>query len=97
MGSRIDGRSVSEAVENLLFSADEGISVKKALKRLDDARVTLLHKNKKGGSGDNGGIAPEPGSSIPPNLFGSKRTNFKASGIEGGAGSQEVSKVIGFW
>ncbi len=48
-GSRIDGRSVSEAVENLLFSADEGISVKKALKRLDDARVALLHKNKKGG------------------------------------------------
>ncbi len=48
-GSRIDGRSTAEAVENLLFSADEGVSVKKALKRLDEARVALLHKNKKGG------------------------------------------------
>lgn len=48
-GSRIDGRATSEAVENLLFSGDEGISVKKALKRLDDARVALLHKNRKGG------------------------------------------------
>lgn len=48
-GSRIDGRATSEAVENLLFSADEGVSVKKALKRLDDARISLWHKNKKGG------------------------------------------------
>jgi len=48
-GNRIDGRTASEAVENLLFAADEGISVKKALKRLDDARIALLHKNKKGG------------------------------------------------
>ncbi len=48
-GSRIDGRSTAEAVDNLLFSADESINIKKALKRLDDARVALLHKNKKGG------------------------------------------------
>jgi len=48
-GSRIDGRSTAEAVDNLLFAADEGINVKKALKRLDEARIALLHKNKKGG------------------------------------------------
>ncbi len=48
-GNAIDGRSTAEAVDNLLFSADEGINLKKALKRLDEARVALLHKNKKGG------------------------------------------------
>ncbi len=48
-GSRINGRSTAEAVDNLLFAADEGINVKKALKRLDEARIALLHKNKKGG------------------------------------------------
>ena len=48
-GSRIDGRSAAEAVDNLLFSADESVNVKKALKRLDEARIALLHKNKKGG------------------------------------------------
>ena len=48
-GSRISGKGTAEAVDNLLFAADEGINVKKALKRLDDERVYLLHKNKKGG------------------------------------------------
>ena len=49
-GNRIDGKGTAEAVDNLLFSADEGVNIKKAMKRLDDMRVTLLHKNKKGGS-----------------------------------------------
>lgn len=48
-GSRISGKGTAEAVDNLLFAADEGINVKKALKRLDEERVYLLHKNKKGG------------------------------------------------
>lgn len=48
-GSRIDGQSTSELLDNLLFAADEGVNVKKSLKRLDDVRVSLLHKNKKGG------------------------------------------------
>ena len=48
-GNRINGKSTSELLDNLLFAADEGISVKKALKKLDDAKVNLLYKNKKGG------------------------------------------------
>ena len=48
-GSRINGKSTSELLDNLLFAADEGVNVKKALKRLDDERITLLYKNKKGG------------------------------------------------
>ncbi len=48
-GSKIDGKQTAEAVDNLLFAADENINVKKALKRLDEARVELLYKNEKGG------------------------------------------------
>ena len=48
-GSRINGKDTSELLDNLLFAADEGVNVKKALKRLDDERILLLHKNKKGG------------------------------------------------
>lgn len=48
-GSRINGKDTSELLDNLLFAADEGVNVKKALKRLDDERVSLLYKNKKGG------------------------------------------------
>ncbi len=48
-GNRINGKSTSELLDNLLFAADEGVNVKKALKRLDDGRVSLLYKNKKGG------------------------------------------------
>lgn len=48
-GRRIDGRETSEAVENLLFSADETVSAKKSLQILDKGRVSLLHKNGKGG------------------------------------------------
>lgn len=46
---RIDGRGIGEAIENLLYSADETINTDKALKKLDEARTILLHKNEKGG------------------------------------------------
>lgn len=48
-GSKINGKATSELIDNLLFAADEGVNVKKALKKLDDERITLLYKNKKGG------------------------------------------------
>ena len=47
--SRIGGRSLAEATENILFSGDESINTQKAMKKLDDARVFLLHKNRHGG------------------------------------------------
>lgn len=43
------GEELSAAIENLLFSADETVSTDKALKKLDALRVSLLHKNGKGG------------------------------------------------
>ncbi len=43
------GSDLGAAIENLLFSADETVSTDKALKRLDALRVSLLHKNGKGG------------------------------------------------
>lgn len=48
-GTLIDGNGVYEALENILFSGDEAVSVQKAQKRLDEARISLLHKNEKGG------------------------------------------------
>ena len=48
-GSFIDGQKIGQAIENILSSADESVSTKKAIKKLDDARVMLLYKNKKGG------------------------------------------------
>ena len=48
-GSTVEGKSVLAAIENLLFSGDESLSTQKAQKKLDEARIALLHKNKKGG------------------------------------------------
>ncbi len=48
-GSTVDGKKVGQAIENILTSADESVNTKKAIKKLDDARVMLLYKNKKGG------------------------------------------------
>ena len=48
-GNRINGKTTSELLDNLLFAADEGVNVKKSLKKLDENKVALLHKNKKGG------------------------------------------------
>ena len=43
------GADLGAAIENLLFSADETVSTDKALKKLDALRVSLRHKNGKGG------------------------------------------------
>lgn len=48
-GNTVDGKKVGQAIENILTSADESVNTKKAIKKLDDARVMLLYKNKKGG------------------------------------------------
>jgi len=48
-GAEAGGRTLAEATENILFSADETVNTKKALKKLDEARVFLYHKNRKGG------------------------------------------------
>lgn len=49
LGSNIDGVSISDAIDNMIFSADEKINIQKALKRLDDARISLKHKKGIGG------------------------------------------------
>lgn len=49
LGSAVGGAGLPEAIENIVFSADEAVSTKKALKRLDDTRVGLYYKNRKGG------------------------------------------------
>ena len=48
-GSLVDAEKMNNAIDNILFSGNESVSVKTALKKLDEARVFLLHKNKKGG------------------------------------------------
>lgn len=48
-GTGAGGKTLAEATENILFSADETVNTKKALKKLDEARVFLYHKNRKGG------------------------------------------------
>lgn len=49
LGTEVSGAKVSEGIENLLFSADETVNTQRALAKLDEARVLLLHKNSKGG------------------------------------------------
>ena len=48
-GVRIDGATTAAAVENLMFSADETVSVKKAAELLEKYRRSLQHKNGGGG------------------------------------------------
>ena len=48
-GSVVDAEKMNNAIDNILFSGNEAVSVKSALKKLDEARVFLLHKNQKGG------------------------------------------------
>lgn len=43
------GSDLGNAIENLLFAADETVSTDKAVKKLDALRVSLLHKNGRGG------------------------------------------------
>lgn len=49
LDSSVGGQGLPEAIENIIFSADEAVSTKKALKTLDEQRVALLYKNQKGG------------------------------------------------
>ena len=48
-GTAAGGKTLAEATENILFSADETVNTKKAIKKLEEARVFLQHKNRKGG------------------------------------------------
>ena len=45
----VDGAVVSDAIQNILFSADESINTAKAAEKLNILRRSLLHKNEKGG------------------------------------------------
>lgn len=45
----VDGKKMSQAMNNLLFSADESVSVENAVKHLNKARIALWHLNRKGG------------------------------------------------
>ena len=48
-GTKTGDKSLCEAAENILFSGDESVNTQKALSRLDEARVYLWHKNRRGG------------------------------------------------
>lgn len=48
-GTKIDADKLSDTIENILFSASEDVNIDKALKKLDAARVHLLHKSESGG------------------------------------------------
>ncbi len=48
--SEINGEKTAASIQNLLSSADENVDTANILKKLDSARVGLLHKNRAGGS-----------------------------------------------
>ena len=48
-GNYLDTKSVQASVENMLSGGDENANTKKALSKLDSARIVLLYKNEKGG------------------------------------------------
>lgn len=48
-GARINSTGILTSIENLLFTANETVSTKKAIERLDDERRRILHKNGGGG------------------------------------------------
>ncbi len=49
LGSAVGGQGLPEAIENIVFSADEAVSTKKVIKRTDDERIAQYYKNQKGG------------------------------------------------
>ncbi len=49
-GARVDGSGMTQAIENILISGDESVSLKKALDRLDKSRKALMHKRGSGGA-----------------------------------------------
>lgn len=48
-GGKVNGKTVSAAIENMLFSGDETVSTTAAQKKLDDARAILKYKVRRGG------------------------------------------------
>ncbi len=48
-GGKVNGKTVSAAIENMLFSGDETVSTAAAQKKLDDARAILKYKVRRGG------------------------------------------------
>ncbi|MBQ5601359.1 MAG: AAA family ATPase, partial [Clostridia bacterium] len=48
-GGKVNGKPVSSAIENMLFSGDESVSAIAAQKKLEDARVLLKYKVRRGG------------------------------------------------
>ena len=48
-GGKVNGKTVSAAIENMLFSGDETVSTTTAQKKLDEARVLLRYKVRRGG------------------------------------------------
>ncbi len=49
-GTCVDGSGMIQAIENILISGDESVSLKKALDRLDKSRKSLMHKRGSGGA-----------------------------------------------
>lgn len=49
-GVSVDGSGMTQAIENILISGDESVSLKKALDRLDKSRKALMHKRGNGGA-----------------------------------------------
>ena len=49
VNTKVGGASLGDEAENILFSGNERLNTGQALSKLDNARVFLLHKNKKGG------------------------------------------------
>ena len=48
-GSAVDSEKMNAAIDNMMFAGNESLNIKGALKKLDEARIYLLHKNRKGG------------------------------------------------
>lgn len=48
-GSVVDSEKMNTAIDNMMLAGNETLNVKGALKKLDEARVFLIHKNRKGG------------------------------------------------
>ncbi len=48
-GGKVNGKTVTAAIENMLFAGDETVSTSSAQKKLDEVRIILKHKVRRGG------------------------------------------------
>ena len=48
-GNKTGDGELSEAAANIIFSADENLSAAKAIEKLDEIRIALYHKDRRGG------------------------------------------------